>query len=203
MLIRRAERRDAPAMARYVYMAEKEMIPFFTGYRDPANAERVLGSYILNDVPNRYSLDNAFVAEIDGETAGAVFVFAADRQPELDRLLVAAVNMRGGDFREFHFEGEPGTWYLSTMAVDPAFRGRGAGGALMAAAEAEGARQGFKRSSLLVDVEKEKAKALYERLGYGVIREIEIGPTRYCRMGKQLGSGQGGGGAGVITPTGA
>ncbi|MDR0362769.1 MAG: GNAT family N-acetyltransferase [Planctomycetota bacterium] len=203
MIIRKAEARDAPAMARCIYMAEGEMTPFFTGHREPEKAGRVLREFILSDVSNRYSIDNAFVAEIDGRTVGSAFAFPADSQPELDLLILASVNARGENIKELFFEGEPGTWYLSTMAVDPAFRGKGAGSALMKAAEEEGARRGFARSSLLVDLRKEKAKALYERLGYAMIGNAEIGPVRYCRMGKQSGSGQGGAGWGVITPRGA
>ena len=186
MIIRKARLEDADAIARFIFMAEGEMIPFFTGHEDRAGALCVLREFILAPVPCRYSLDIALVAEEDGVTAGAAFAFPADSQPELDLLILASVNARGYNLKELFFEGEAGTYYLSTMAVDPRFRGRGIGTALMTAAEAEGARLGFARASLLVETEKEKARALYERLGYGISKTVNIGGLRYYLMGRQL-----------------
>lgn len=193
MRIRKAKPADVDMIANSILMAEGEMVPFFTGHEDEENSRRILKEFILSPVSCRYSLDNALVAETDGTAAGAAFAFPADNQPELDLLILASVNARGYNLKELFFEGEAGTYYLSSMGVDPRFRGRGIGAALMAAAEAEGARLGFARASLLVAEEKQKAKALYERLGYAVSKTVSIAGFRYYRMGKQLPTSQGDG----------
>ena len=187
MTIRKARPCDARVMAYSIFMAEGELIPFFTGHTDEERSLQALEEYILSPIPSRYWLDYALVAELEGRTVGAAFSFPADTQPELDKPILASANARGWNLTELFFEGEPGTYYLSTMGVDPRFRNRGVGSALMAASEIEGARQGFRMASLLVSVEKEKAKALYERLGYVVLRDITIADRfRYYRMGRQL-----------------
>lgn len=195
MLIRRARKSDVDAVTGAVFMAEGELIPFLTGFEDERNARRVLREFVLASVANRYSLANILVAELDGKTVGAVLAFPADSQPELDLLILASVNARGYNLKDLFFEGEAGSYYLSTMGVDPLFRGRGIGAALLAAAEAEGAASGYARSSLLVARENTKAKALYERLGYETTMTVGIGGVDFYRMGKQLPSGspQGGG----------
>ena len=193
MKIRKARQRDADVLAAAIVMAEGELVTFFTGHEDGERARGVLREFILSPVPCRYSLANALVADIDGEAAGAIFAFPANHQPELDLLLLASVNARGYNLKELFFEGEAGTYYLSTMGVDPNHRGKGVGTALIDAAEREGAKLGFERSSLLVATDKEKAKALYERLGYRTTMAVSMAGYRYYRMGKQLGLGQGGG----------
>lgn len=186
MIVRKARLNDADLIADAIVMAEGEMVPFFTGTEDMDKSKKILKEFILSSVPCRYSLDNALVAEIDGCAAGAAFAFPADDQPDLDLLILASVNARGYNLKELFFEGETGTYYLSTMGVDPAYRGKGVGKALMAAAEAEGAKLGFTRASLLVAADKEKARALYERQGYSITARVEMAGFDYFRMGKRL-----------------
>lgn len=186
MLIRTAKVEDAMAIGGFIVMAESEMAHHFTGTTDPEASARALVDFVLNPVPNRYSLANNLVAEVDGRVGGAIMSFPADRQPQLDTVLLAALNRRGYNLEKLFFEGEPGTYYLSTMGVCPELRGRGIGSTLLTAAEAAGAKQGFARASLLVSKGKEKAKKLYERLGYRVTTEVAIADVGYFRMLKDL-----------------
>ncbi len=187
MKTRKAFVEDADLITQTIAMAEGELIPFFTGTRDETKITAALREFILSEKSNRYSLDNCLVAEADGKAVGAVFAFPADSQPELDKLLLAALKARGVELEELFFEGIPGSYYLSSMAVDPSCRGMGIGSALMEAAEQKGRDQGFKTASLLVATDKEKARALYERRGYTVVENAAIAQFTYYRMGKQLG----------------
>lgn len=186
MLIRPAKAEDARAIASFIAMAESEMVHHFTGTSDPEKSIPALTEFVLNPTPNRYSLENNTVAELDGKTAGAMISFPADKQPDLDTVLLAALNKRGYNLEKLFFEGEPGTYYLSTMGVDPTYRGRGIGTALMQAAERKGAELGFANCSLLVSKAKDRARALYERIGYSVTEEVAIGDVEYYRMLKPL-----------------
>lgn len=186
MLIREAKSSDANAVASFIVMAEKEMVRYFTGVEEPEEAAKRLLPLVLSPTSNRYSLANNLVAEIDGVPAGSIIHFPADRQPELDILLLAQIRSYGFDVDKLFFEGEPGTYYLSTMGVNPDFRGRGVGTALMAAAEAKGIKLGFSLCSLLVSTEKPKVQAMYERLGYRVIADVSIAESHYRRMTKDI-----------------
>ncbi len=186
MQIRPALAADAPALARHIRMAEIEMVHHFTGTTEEEPSVRVLVGFVMNPTPNRYSLENTLVAEEDGRAAGSIIAFPADRQSDLDTVLLDALNGRGYGLKKLYFEGEPGTWYLSTMGVDPDFRGRGFGTALMGAATDRGRELGFARASLLVSKAKEKARKMYERLGYRIAGDVAIADVEYHRMIKDL-----------------
>ncbi len=184
MLVRQARRSDSCAIARFIAMAEAEMARFLFGAEGVWEAVPFFEEFVLSPVENRYSLGNNLVAEIDGEPVGSVVSFPADRQPELDSLLLAAFNKRGMGLEKLFFEGEKGSYYLCAMGVAPSFRGRGVGAALMEAAMAKGRELGYDRVSLLVSGDNSRARALYERFGFSVIEDVAIGGFDYLRMCK-------------------
>jgi len=57
--------------------------------------------------------------------------------------------------------------HIEMLAVDPAARGRGVARALMHAAESWARASGFRRITLNVWLQNERARRLYEHLGYG------------------------------------
>ena len=72
--------------------------------------------------------------------------------------------------------------FVAYMAVDPKARGRGAGGALVAAAEAEAARQGLPHLSLMVTADNDVARRLYASAGFFeermlLTKPISLGPV--------------------------
>ena len=67
--------------------------------------------------------------------------------------------------QEDYFTHEP-VPHIEVLAVDPAAQGRGVARALMHAAESWAREQGFERISLNVWVQNERARGLYEHLGY-------------------------------------
>jgi ribosomal protein S18 acetylase RimI-like enzyme len=184
--IRPATREDAAEIARCIIMAEGEMIPFLTGHEDARLAEEKLAGWILSEVPNRYSLENTLIAETDGGPVAAAITFPADAQPSLDSLILEDVRRRGRDLKRLFFEGIPDTYYLSTMGVEPGYRRRGIGTALMTAAQDSAKSRGFARASLLVDQDKLRAKAMYERQGFRAVGEVTLVHFKYWRMLRDL-----------------
>lgn len=65
------------------------------------------------------------------------------------------------------------------ICVDPAWRGRGVGGALLAALCREGTARGYRSIRLDVVAENLRARALYERHGFQPLRTHRLGPIRY------------------------
>lgn len=186
MNIREAQAKDAKAIAGFIAMAEGEIAEAFAGSKDPEKIRVALEEMVSAPQSNRYSLDNNLVAEVDGVAAGSIIRFPADKQPELDLYLLKVLAKRSIYLDRLTFEGEPGTYYLSTAGVDPKYRGQGLGTALLTAAEDEGTRLGFAQTSLLVSKDKPRALALYERLGYTVIGEQKIVDYEYFRMVKNI-----------------
>ncbi len=186
MLIRQAKPEDAQAIARFICMAEGEMVEKFTGFADPEQGAAEILKLAESPIPSRYSLSNNLVAEIDSVPAGSIICFPADDQPELDKPMLAYLRNRGIELDRLFQEGAPGTYYASTMGVDPQFRGKGAGKALLAAAEEKAVQRGFDAISLLVSKDKDRARSLYERVGFTIQEEVTIATSEYYRMVKPL-----------------
>lgn len=96
----------------------------------------------------------SLVAESDGERAG--FVLLIDDLPD------EITAMPQG--------------FVAYMAVEPAFRRRGIGRALLDAAEDEARRRGLPYMTLMVTEENAAARALYRRAGYFTERRLLCKP---------------------------
>lgn len=94
------------------------------------------------------------IAELAGERVG--FLFLLDQLPDEVTLLPQA--------------------FVAYMAVAPAARGRGAGAALLAAAEDEARRRLLPYIALMVTEENEAARRLYEQAGYCTERRLLCKP---------------------------
>jgi len=68
----------------------------------------------------------------------------------------------------------PSELYLETMAVSPAERGKGHGGRLLEFADGEARRRGRRSVSLYCIRDNPRARALYERHGYSVVRSEDL-----------------------------
>ncbi|ROR74156.1 GNAT family N-acetyltransferase [Bogoriella caseilytica] len=89
----------------------------------------------------------------------AVYLVARDREEILGgELLIIDGNAAGIP--------EARLPLLRHLHVEPAYRNRGVGAALMAAAEEVARERGFTRVSLIVGVDNPRARQLYLRLGY-------------------------------------
>ncbi len=70
-------------------------------------------------------------------------------------------------------------FYLSHIAVSPSHQGRGAGAALLRAAEARARADGARQVVLDVDEDNAGARAFYARMGYGQASVVRIDLGRY------------------------
>jgi pimeloyl-ACP methyl ester carboxylesterase/ribosomal protein S18 acetylase RimI-like enzyme len=73
---------------------------------------------------------------------------------------------------------------IHDLAVLPGRRGRGTGGALLAAAEAQALAEGCCKLTLEVQDDNTPARQLYDRFGFRDVRYGDSGPTRF--LGKTL-----------------
>jgi ribosomal protein S18 acetylase RimI-like enzyme len=128
-----------------------------TWSRDTSPAPRPPEGPFFNE---RTSPENVLVAEVGGRAVG----YAKIEHPT---ELPASAHV----------------WYVSGLAVDPLFEGRGAGRALMEALAELARERGGRRLTLRVFALNERAQRLYERLGFqteGVLRgEFMVGDGEF------------------------
>jgi ribosomal protein S18 acetylase RimI-like enzyme len=104
-----------------------------------------------------------------------------------ENVLVAEVDGRVGGYGKIEHPTElPASthvWHLTGLAVDPRHEGRGAGRALMEALIELARERGGRRMTLRVFAPNERARRLYEHLGFeveGVLRgEFMVGEDEY------------------------
>jgi ribosomal protein S18 acetylase RimI-like enzyme len=100
---------------------------------------------------------------------------------ELDGVAVGRASL---DFTTFE---EPGVVELRDAHVDAARRSRGIGTALMTHLEPIAAERGYSVVELRFERTNERARALYERVGYGLHEADAAAPDEACwRMRKRL-----------------
>ncbi len=102
--------------------------------------------------------DDGVIRSSLGGAAGTA-AFVVDGHDRLDGAVCLTTQVD-------YFTGER-LAHVEVLAVDPGARGRGVARALMDAAEAWARESGFRHITLNVWVQNERARGLYEHLGYG------------------------------------
>jgi ribosomal protein S18 acetylase RimI-like enzyme len=112
---------------------------------------------MLQDYASVITTSMVHVAEVDGRIAGVLELALTD-------------------------EG----FLLDSVAVDPAFRNRGVGRALLEFAEAEARRRGFDSIYLMTNEKMTENQALYARIGYVLFDRRKVGTYSRVLMRKRL-----------------
>ena len=137
-----------------------------------------------------YSYRNTWIAEVDGErtVVGGVragMMIAVDGEhyreqrdkmyPQLKGLFDVAF---GKGWDEMEDEAKAGEFYIDSLAVSLPYRNQGVGTALIEKAKEMAKENGISVVTLAVEPEN-RAKRLYQRLGFAYQRRIEIFNEEY------------------------
>jgi len=165
IIIRRASRDDAAALARIIDLAGEGLPSYlWAGMAGPGQTPRDVGAERARRDTGGFSWRNADVAVIAGEVAGGVISYEIPADPvPLDGLPAMFRPLQALENRV------PGSRYINAIATLPEYRGRGIGTALMREAEVSGATAlapGGAGMSLIVTDTNVAAIRLYRALGY-------------------------------------
>ena len=130
-----------------------------------------------------YSYRNTWIAEVDGERAGMMIAVDGEHYreqrdkmyPQLKGLFDVAF---GKGWDEMEDEAKAGEFYIDSLAVSLPYRNQGVGTALIEKAKEMAKEKGISVVTLAVEPEN-KAKRLYQKLGFGYQRRIEIFNEEY------------------------
>lgn len=161
--IRAARAEDASIIAQAVAMAigdESNLIEYCGD-----DYMRVL-SEIARAEDTQYSWQNALIAEVDGEAAGAIVGYDGACLQGLRQGSFRVIQQNGQPLPQIADETEAGEYYLDSIAVFPAFRGMGIAAKLIDGLCRKAFDEGHQCMGLLVDDENPQAEKLYRRLGF-------------------------------------
>ena len=130
-----------------------------------------------------YSYRNTWIAEVNGERAGMMIAVDGEHYreqrdkmyPQLKGLFDMAF---GKGWDEMEDEAKAGEFYIDSLAVSLPYRNQGVGTALIEKAKEMAKEKGIGVVTLAVEPEN-RAKRLYQRLGFAYQREIEIFNEEY------------------------
>jgi ribosomal protein S18 acetylase RimI-like enzyme len=174
---------------------------FGSGY--PEKAKTTLAR-LFTECQNRFSYRFTDLAVVDGQVAGLLLSYPSGIMKSLEIPMAMQLLRILGMLEFIHFvrnalplsqikEAGAGEQFINNVAVLPNFQGQGIGSQLLAFVEGKAKTTGLGKSSLCVDIDNDRARQLYERLGYQVIGTIEferlnysIGYKGFHRMAKVL-----------------
>ena len=130
-----------------------------------------------------YSYKNTWIAEVGGERAGMMIAVDGEHYreqrdkmyPQLKGLFDVAFGKGWDDMED---EAKAGEFYIDSLAVSLPYRNQGVGTALIEKAKELAKEKGIGVVTLAVEPEN-RAKKLYEKLGFGYKRRIEIFNEEY------------------------
>ena len=138
---------------------------------------------ICAQVDTHYSYTNTFIAELDGEIAGMMIAvdgknyrFQREKMyPQLKGLFDVAF---GKGWEDMEDEAKAGEYYIDSLSVSLPYRNQGVGTALIEKAK-DIAKESEKSMVTLAVEPMNRAKKLYQKLGFAYQRRIEIFNEEY------------------------
>lgn len=190
--IRPAQKNDAKILAPLIYMAIEDVAEHFTGATSINQAIERLTILIAEEF-NRFSYQYALVIEDDDKIIG---ICTAYPENVIDELTFKTLGLSKKYSWHIHKEIEErllkdkvapiGTYYIDHLAITSDYRGKGYAKLLIEAMEKKARNSDYDIISLIVDINKPKARFLYEKIGYGFFNDVMANGHHYVALVKNL-----------------
>lgn len=163
--IRKAEYEDSAEIARLLLLAMEEIVYEFLGVRDKQAAFDFM-HHMVSTKDNQYSYHNAYVANINGRTAGAVILYDGALLEKLRKPVAQYITAYTHKPFEPENETGAGEFYIDSIGVYPEWQGKGIGGRLLQHLVSEYVEKQGLTLGLLVEKANPAARRLYEKTGF-------------------------------------
>jgi ribosomal protein S18 acetylase RimI-like enzyme len=171
-----------------LYLTMGHTADYLFGADGPQAARQTLEK-LFRASSNRFSHQFTGVVTLSGKTAGLALAYSGRTMKSLEMPTALRLLQASGIAGFLRFlgralplatikEAEDDDYFISNLAVLPECQGHGLGSAMLSQVEQQARALGFRKLSLTVDIENERACALYQRTGFKVIRTLKIEPLR-------------------------
>ncbi|MDX3960060.1 N-acetyltransferase [Aliarcobacter skirrowii] len=184
-MIKKANKQNIENISILIYDAIHEVANSLTGENEEHKILKTLENYIQMDVC-RLSYNNIYTYEIDNKNVAILLAYNSNDVEKLDKPMIEHLKTKNIFLESFDKECFEDEFYIDTVSVLEDYQGQGIAKELFAFAQQKAKEQGFKKLSLLVDLENKKAKALYEKLGFLDNTTLEVSKTQFSHMIKEL-----------------
>ncbi|MEK3889109.1 GNAT family N-acetyltransferase [Bacillus sp. FSL K6-3431] len=185
MMIRKAEKQDYKQAAVLIYNAIHDIANALTGEHDKEKVLEQLERYFYQE-GNRLSYHNCLVKTVDHGPVGIIIAYHGRDAQNLDAPIRTHVRKSTGKEPFLNQEADVTDFYVDTLSVNPKFGGRGFGTELLQSMTNYAKVQGYPTVSLNVEETNDKARRLYERLGFSYKETIMINHHVYHYLVKTI-----------------
>ncbi|AZL54204.1 GNAT family N-acetyltransferase [Aliarcobacter skirrowii] len=184
-MIKQANKNSITNISKLIYDAIHEVANSLTGENEEHKILKTLENYIQMDVC-RLSYNNIYTYEVNNKNVAILLAYNSNDIEKLDKPMIEHLKTKNIFLESFEKECFSDEFYIDTVSVLEDYQGQGIAKELFAFAQQKAREQGFKKLSLLVDLENKKAKALYEKLGFIDNTTLEVSKTQFSHMIKEL-----------------
>lgn len=180
---RRMELRDIEAVLDLLWIIFEDMeLPLLHQYPYALLKQLILQG--MHDSTFRYSPARGIVAIQEEQVVGVIFVYPGKEQPSIDDALNRLLQeyLQPGLVMFEDLETSEETYYIDALVVHPVAQKQGIAKNLIHQAKQKAKDEGYNRLDLNCDVENDKAKHLYESLGFNVRKQRNISSHLYDEM---------------------
>ncbi|OOQ56407.1 GNAT family N-acetyltransferase [Mucilaginibacter pedocola] len=170
-MIRQAIPTDAPIIAQLIMLAMGEPLAAkFANNPDPTVAEALFARFAALK-GNQYSYENILLYEDGGAVCGMIIAYDGGKLDELRSPFLNYTRSQLDFTGTPEDETGPGEFYIDCLAVFPQYQGKGIAKSLIKALFERATSLGHRTVGLLVSKGNEKARMLYEGLGFEIVGE--------------------------------
>ena len=183
-MIKNAQKQDAKICIKLLNLAMEDIAYKLSGYDDPVKSDEILEKFFVSET-NRLSYKNVYVYKRDDVIIAAMCAYFGGDAAQLDSEISQHLKALGKD-AQIEKECFDDEFYIDSIAVDEKFRGQGFAKELILHSFAKAKELGYKKVSLIVDVNKPKVRKFYESLGFKFNTKKIINLHEYDHMIKEI-----------------
>ena len=183
-MIKSAQKQDAKICIKLLNLAMEDIAYKLSGYDDPIKSDEILEKFFESET-NRLSYKNVYVYKRDEQIIAAMCAYFGGDAWLLDIEISQHLKALGKD-AQIEKECFDDEFYIDSIAVDEKFRGQGLAKELILHSFAKAKELGYKKVSLIVDVNKPKVRKFYESLGFKFNTKKIINLHEYDHMIKEI-----------------
>lgn len=183
-MIKNAQKQDAKICIKLLNLAMEDIAYKLSGYDDPAKSDEILEKFFKSET-NRLSYKNVYVYKRDEQIIAAMCAYFGGDVAQLDSEISQHLKALGKD-AQIEKECFDDEFYIDSIAVDEKFRRQGLAKELILHSFAKAKELGYKKVSLIVDINKPKVRKFYESLGFKFNTKKIINLHEYDHMIKEI-----------------
>jgi len=183
-MIKNAQKQDAKICIKLLNLAMEDIAYKLSGYDDPVKSDEILEKFFKSET-NRLSYKNVYVYKRDDVIIAAMCAYFGGDAWQLDREISQHLKALGKD-AQIEKECFDDEFYIDSIAVDEKFRRQGLAKELILHSFAKAKELGYKKVSLIVDINKPKVRKFYESLGFKFNTKKIINLHEYDHMIKEI-----------------